>query len=263
MSEFLSVREASFAYAGQHVLERLSFDVRQGDAVAIVGANGAGKTTLLKNLCGLLSPTTGEIFFNESALSRYKPRELAKCIALVPQEILVTFDFTVLQFVQQGRTPYLSSFVGSLQQKDHAAVFRAMEMADVLHMADRRFSELSGGERQRVKIALALAQEPQILLLDEPVQQLDIRRQDEIFSVLRRLNQCGMTIIAAMHDLYSVHTRFSSALLLGPGSSFKYGPSAGVLTPEALLEVFGRYVPAPWLSGVHSASPDMLETELR
>jgi iron complex transport system ATP-binding protein len=161
--------------------------------------------------------------------------------------------------VEQGRTPYLSSFLGTLQEKDHTAVFRAMKMADVLYMADRKFSELSGGERQRVKIALALAQEPQVLLLDEPVQQLDIGRQDEVFSVLRKLNQSGVTVIAAMHDLYSVHTHFSSALLLGPRSCFAYGPSTGVLTPDALLEVFGRHVPVAWLSGVPSANQDLVE----
>jgi iron complex transport system ATP-binding protein len=263
MSKFLSVRELSYSYGRQSVLEGLSLDVVQGDAVAIVGANGAGKTTLLKILCGLLAPSAGEVLLRERALRHYKTRELARCIALVPQEIHVTFDFTVLQFVEQGRTPYLSSFLGTLQQRDHAAVFQAMEMADVLHLADRRFSELSGGERQRVKMALALAQEPQVLLLDEPVQQLDIGRQDDVFSVLRRLNQGGVTIIAAMHDLYGVHTQFSSALLLGPGSSFAYGPSAEVLTPRALLEVFGRHVPAEWLSGSPSANSDMIATELR
>jgi iron complex transport system ATP-binding protein len=263
MSEWLSVRSLSFSYAKKNVLERLNFDVRRGDAVAIVGANGAGKTTLLKILCGLLAPTAGEVLFQRRAVKRYKPRERARLIAHVPQEIQVTFDFTVLQFVEQGRTPYLSSFLGNLQQTDRAAVCHAMEMADVAHMAHRRFNELSGGERQRVKIALALAQEPQVLLLDEPVQQLDIGRQDEVFSVLRRLNRQGVTMIAAMHDLYSVHTHFSSALLLGPGSSFAYGPSQEVLTPQALFEVFGRHVPEEWLRGIASANRDLLETELR
>lgn len=263
MSGFLSVRDLSYSYGRRNVLENLSLDVFQGDAVAIVGANGAGKTTLLKILCGLLAPAAGEVVFRHRTLRHYKTRELATCIALVPQEIQVTFDFTVLQFVEQGRTPHLSSLWGTLRQKDHAAVFKAMEMADVLHLADRRFSELSGGERQRVKIALALAQDPQVLLLDEPVQQLDIGRQDDVFSVLRRLNWGGVTIIAAMHDLYSVHTQFSSALLLGPGSSFAYGPSAEVLTPCALLGVFGRHIPVEWLSGSPSTKSGLTETELR
>jgi iron complex transport system ATP-binding protein len=123
---------------------------------------------------------------------------------------------------------------------------------------------LSGGERQRVKIALALAQEPQVLLLDEPAQQLDIGRQAEIFTVLHRLNQSGMTIIAAMHDLHSVYTHFSSALVLRPDFSFTYGPPATVLTAESLQEIFGRHVPAAWLNGIASAAnPDLQETELK
>ncbi len=264
MNQLLSVRELSFSYAKKMVLGALSFDVCEGDTVAIVGANGAGKTTLLKTLCGLLEPTRGLVLLRDRAIKHHKARELARCIALVPQEIQVSFDFTVLEFVEQGRTPYVSSFLGAFQPEDHAAIARAMEMADVLHMADRKFSELSGGERQRVKIALALAQEPRVLLLDEPAQQLDIGRQAEIFTVLHRLNQSGMTIIAAMHDLHSVYTHFSSALVLRPDFSFTYGPPATVLTAESLQEIFGRHVPAAWLNGIASAAnPDLQETELK
>lgn len=264
MNQLLSVHDISFSYAQKTVLQRLSFEVCEGDTVAIVGANGAGKTTLLKVLCGLLAPTGGKVLFWNQSLVDYKPRELARRIALVPQEIQVTFDFTVLEFVEQGRTPYVSSFLGSFQREDHAAIFRAMEMADVLPMAHRKFSELSGGERQRVKIALALAQEPQLLLLDEPAQQLDIGRQAEVFSVLHNLNEAGMTIIAAMHDLHSVYTHFSSALVLKPDFSFSYGPPATVLTAEALREVFGPHVPSAWLTGIPSVTkPEMAEPELK
>jgi iron complex transport system ATP-binding protein len=258
MNQLLSVHEVSFSYGRKTVLKELSFDFGEGDTVAIVGANGAGKTTLLKILCGLLRPCTGEVRFRNRTLAEHKRRELAKCVALVPQEIQVSFDFTVREFVEQGRTPYVSSFLGVLQAEDRNAISRAMELADVLHMADRKFSELSGGEKQRVKIALALAQAPQVLLLDEPAQQLDIGRQAEVFSVLNRLNQSGMTIIAAMHDLHSVYSHFSSGLLLRPDCSFSYGPPAQVLTAEALLEVFGPHIPAAWLQGIPSlvSSPD-------
>jgi iron complex transport system ATP-binding protein len=264
MNRFLSASEVSFSYPNKPVLQRLSFDVGEGDTVAFVGANGAGKTTLLKILCGLLRPRSGEVRFRGRNLAEHKPRELARCIALVPQEIQVTFDFTVLEFVEQGRTPYVSSFLGTLKQEDRAAIRNAMEMADVQHMADRKFNELSGGERQRVKIALALAQQPQVLLLDEPAQQLDIGRQAEVFSVLHRLNQSGITIVAAMHDLHSVYTHFSSALVLRPDLCFTYGPPAKVLTTEALLEVFGPHVPAAWLNGIPAAAQaDVPESELR
>lgn len=264
MNQLLSARELSFSYAARTVLEGMSFDICEGDTVAIVGANGAGKTTLLKILCGLLAPSSGEVLFRDRPLQGHKPRELARCIALVPQEIQVTFDFTVLEFVEQGRTPYVSSFLGVLQPEDRAAIFHAMEAADVQHMAHRKFSELSGGERQRVKIALALAQQPQLLLLDEPAQNLDIGRQAEVFSVLHKLNQTGLTIIAAIHDLHSVYTHFSTSLVLRPDLSFSYGPPAEVLSAEALPAVFGPHVPAAWLNGIPSpaAKPDLLEDEL-
>lgn len=264
MNPLLSARDLTFSYSEKPVLQELSFAISADATVAIVGANGAGKTTLLKVLCGLLKPRSGEVLFRSRPLADYKPREIARCIALVPQEIQITFDFTVFEFVAQGRTPYTSSFLGALQREDHQAIFKAMDLADILHMGDRKFSELSGGERQRVKIALALAQEPQILLLDEPAQQLDIGRQAEVFSVLHRLNQGGVTIIAAMHDLHSVYTHFSSALVLRPDLSFACGPPAEVLTAQALLEVFGPHVPAAWLNGITGAArSDRLEPELK
>lgn len=250
MSPFLSVRELSFSYASKTILEGMSFDICPGEAVAIIGSNGAGKTTLLKILCGILAPCSGEILFRDQPLRGHKPRELAKCIALVPQDIQVSFDFTVLEFVERGRTPYVSSFLGRLRRADRVAVARAMELADVHLMADRKFSELSGGERQRVKIALALAQEPQLLLLDEPTQHMDIGRQAEVFSVLHRLNQAGMTIIAAMHDLHSIHAHFSSGLVLRPNFSFSYGPPATVLDYQTMQEVFGPHIPETWFNGI-------------
>lgn len=250
MNRLLTVRGLSFSYAKKTVLDGLNFEVSKGDTVAIVGANGAGKTTLLKILCGVLGPGSGEVLLRDRRMHDHKPRELAKCVALVPQEVQVSFDFTVREFVEQGRTPYISSFLGWLDAQDHRAVCKAMELADVLHMAERKFSELSGGERQRVKIALALAQEPQLLLLDEPTQHLDIGRQAEVFSVLHRLNQSGMTIIAAIHDLRSVHTHFSAGLVLGPYFTFSYGPPAKVLTMNSLQEVFGSHLPAAWFNGI-------------
>jgi len=253
MNPLLSAQELSFSYGAKTVLNGLSFDICRGETLAIVGANGAGKTTLLKILCGLLATGSGEVLFRSRSIRQHKPRELARCIALVPQEIQVSFDFTVMEFVEQGRTPYLSSFLSGFQQADRMAVVNAMEMADVWQLADRRFNELSGGERQRVKIALALAQEPQLLLLDEPSQHLDIGRQVEVFSVLHRLNQAGITIVAAMHDLHNVYENFSMGLVLGPDLSFHYGPPAQVMTAEVLQEVFGPNLPSARFKGIFPA----------
>jgi len=241
MSALLSVRGLEFAFASRPrpVLQRISFDVPAGSAVAVLGANGAGKTTLLKLCAGLLTPQAGQVLLKGKPLAQYKRRELAKCVALVPQEVKVSFDLSVQQFVEQGRTPYLSGFLGILQQEDRHAVQHALRLANVEHLAESNFNEISGGERQRVKIALALAQEPQLLLLDEPAQHLDVGRQAEIFSVLQRLNQEGITIMAAVHDLQSAREHFTAGILLMPDSSAVFGPPAEVLTPEAVQEVYG------------------------
>ncbi|HWZ42584.1 MAG TPA: ABC transporter ATP-binding protein [Candidatus Saccharimonadales bacterium] len=242
MTSLLSVRNLSFGYAAlghtrRPVLDQLTFEVAQGATVALMGANGAGKTTLLKVFAGLLVPQRGEVRLLGRLLSACSRRELARSIALVPQEISVSVDFTVLQFVRQGRAPYLS-FLGILQDTDRIAVWKALELAGVDHLAERRFNELSGGERQRVKIALALAQEPQLLLLDEPAQHLDIGRQAEIFSVLERLNQQGITIVAAVHDLESARRYFTQGILLRPGLSPIIGPPPEILTSSAIQEAF-------------------------
>jgi iron complex transport system ATP-binding protein len=239
----LCVREVSFAYGTRPVFEDLNFNLLPGGKVALVGANGTGKTTLLKICAGLLRAQSGEVLYEGKQLIDYKRRELARNIALVPQEAHITFDFTVQQFVEQGRTPHLSSFLGALQEHDRRAVWHAMECADVAHLAERNFNELSGGERQRVKLALAVAQEPRLLLLDEPTQHLDIGRQAEIFAVLRRLSESGIAVIAAVHDLQNALAHFTTGMLIRPGLPVVCGPTAQVLSPSAILQVFGVSLP--------------------
>jgi ABC-type cobalamin/Fe3+-siderophores transport system ATPase subunit len=239
----LSVRNVSYAYGARSVFQDVSFNLFPTDTIALMGANGAGKTTLLKICAGLLTPHRGEVLYLDKPLSSYKRREIARSIALVPQEVQVTFDFTVQQFVEQGRTPHLSSLFGSLQDNDRSAIWRAMECADVTHLAHRNFNELSGGERQRVKIALAIAQEPRLLLLDEPTQHLDIGRQAEVFAVLRRLNESGIAVVAAVHDLQSALAHFPTGMLISPGSPLLSGPTAEVLNPSAVRQAFGVALP--------------------
>ena len=173
MSNLLAGNQVSFAYKTGAVLKQMTFEIARGEAVALLGPNGVGKTTLLKICAGLLLPQQGEISLAGRPLLHYGRRALARRIALVPQEMHLSFDFSVEDLVSQGRTPYLS-FLGGFQPGDRIEVRRAMELAGIEHLASRSFNQLSGGERQRVKIALALAQRPELLLLDEPAQHLDI-----------------------------------------------------------------------------------------
>lgn len=239
MNSLLAVSNLSFSYGRKRILDAVNFSVDKAETVALLGANGAGKTTLLKVCAGLLAPDIGEIRFHGRPLSDYPRRDVAQKIALVPQEVQVSFHFTVQQLVEQGRTPHLPSLFAGLRQTDRAVVREAMDCADVGHLRNRSFNDLSGGERQRVKIALAIAQQPELLLLDEPTQHLDIGRQAEVFGILRRLNESGVTIIAAVHDLESARAHFASGILLCPDSSAVCGPIASVLTANLIREAFG------------------------
>ena len=239
MKPLVAGSNLSFSYGPKRILADVNFSINKADTVALLGANGAGKTTLLKICAGLLSPNSGEIRFHDRPLSGYTRRAVAQKIALVPQEVQISFHFTVQQLVEQGRTPHLPSLFSGLRQSDRTVIKEAMDCADVSHLRNRSFNDLSGGERQRVKIALAIAQQPELLLLDEPTQHLDIGRQAEVFNVLRRLNDSGVTIVAAVHDLESAREQFASGILLQPNSSASCGPISSVLTPTSIRETFG------------------------
>lgn len=233
----LEVAEVNFRYADRTVLCDVSFALETGSCTALAGPNGAGKTTLLRLLAGTLQPSSGKILLDGVQASSLPRKELARRVALVPQQLDIPFDYTVQQIVAQGRTPYLGLLRG-MADADRAAVERALTLADVSSLRDRVFNELSGGERQRVKIALGLAQEPRLLLLDEPTQNLDVGRQAELIDTLHQLRAEGITIFASMHDLHLVYDNFSTVHLLPSGQPLVSGSPDQVLTPANLLSAF-------------------------
>lgn len=237
MTPLLEVRGVGFRYGGREVTRDISFSLPEGSCTALIGANGIGKTTLLRLASGGLSPSAGEIFLDGQSLQAMTRKEVAKRMALVPQRLEVPFRFTVEQIVEQGRTPYLGRLRGMMRE-DWIAVERAMEWTDTAQLRTRIFNELSGGERQRVKIALGLAQEPRLLLLDEPTQSLDIGRQVELIDLLHTLRGQGITILASIHDLHLVRGNFSRVLLLGPENRLIEGTPEDVMTPERLEWAF-------------------------
>lgn len=236
-SPILEFRSVSFARGDRLVLDELSFSIERQDMVAVLGPNGIGKTTLLQLACRLLSPASGEILLQDRPLDQWPRQQLPRSIALVPQQLEIPFDFRVEEIVAQGRVPYIPLFSNSTTM-DRDAVERAMQAVDIVNLRHRYYSELSGGERQRVKIAIGLAQQPKIMLLDEPTQHLDIGRQIELIALLRELNQQGITIIAAVHDLNLVAENFSSVILLTPEPSWITGSVAEVLRPDLLERAF-------------------------
>jgi iron complex transport system ATP-binding protein len=237
MSPFLEFADISFSYGHRLVLDGISAAISNGECIALVGPNGVGKTTLLRLAAGTLLPKAGEIRLKGQPLDGLKQRTIARSVALMPQNVDVPFAFTVEQFIEQGRTPFLTMF-GGLQPADRAAIEQAMDLTDTRSLRHRIFNQLSGGERQRVKIALSLAQRPQLLLLDEPTQHLDIGRQFEMVDLIRSLSREGIAILASMHDLTLIEGTFSGVWLLSPEEGLQRGAPAEILQAELLERAF-------------------------
>lgn len=237
MKPLLSFRDVSFGYGERDVIQSASFDLQAGSCTALIGPNGAGKTTILRLAAGTLRSRSGNVILNEEPLHTLALKKVARTVALVTQQLDVPFQFTVREVVEQGRTPYLGFLRGPMRE-DRIAVDRALELADVTDLQQRIFNELSGGERQRVKIALGLAQQPKLLLLDEPTQNLDIGRQVELIDLLHFLREEGITIFASIHDLQLVEGNFSSVLLLSPDTPLMNGTPEEILKPSILEKAF-------------------------
>lgn len=234
----LAAKSVEFAYADQAALRAVNLSLGPGDLVGLLGPNGSGKTTLLKVLCGILAPSEGRVEWKGSDLRELKRRETARHIALVPQELNVPFSFSVQEMVELGRTPYVRPLMGS-GPDDRRAIDRALELTETTPFANRFIGDLSGGERQRVVIAMALAQEPEVLLLDEPTVHLDINHQVEILDLIRRLNhERGLTVLATMHDLNLASLFFDRLVLLQRGSVSAEGSPTEVLSKERVQDVF-------------------------
>ena len=238
----LAANHVDFSYNGHLTLNQVDVQLKPAECVALLGPNGSGKTTLLKTLCGIFSPRAGRIEWNGGNLDAMNRREIARHIAMVPQELSVPFAFTVREMVTLGRTPYVRPLFGETT-RDHHAVERALELTETRAFADRVFGELSGGERQRVVIAMALAQEPQVLLLDEPTVHLDINHQIEVLELVRKLNrERGLTVLATMHDLNLSSLYFDRLILLREGKIITQGSPREVLSQEQVRSVFGADV---------------------
>ncbi len=252
-ASLLTVNGLTFGYGRQPLLYNVHLHVHAGEMVGLLGPNGSGKTTLLRLLSGVLRPQEGMILLEGRALSQWGRRGAAQRIAVVPQELHMPFAFTAEHMVSLGRTPFVN-FWGTQGKHDHAVVQEAMQAAGILPLAQRIFNQLSGGERQRVMIAMALAQEPKLLLLDEPTSHLDIKYQIETLELVQRLNkERGVTVIAAMHDLNLAARYFPRLMLFQRGIVADAGP-AEVLEPGLLGRVYGVNVQVGILRGAEHLS---------
>ena len=233
----LIIAKLSFSYDGIKALNDVEMEVGSGEMVSIVGPNGSGKSTLLKCVNRILKTKQNTVLIDGKDASKINLKELSTMMGYVPQSSTSTFPFTVFDVVLMGRKPYIH---WSLSERDNEIVAEMLDFLGIGELAMRHYDELSGGEQQKVIIARALAQQPQILLLDEPTSSLDIKHQLEILGILKSLAQTKhCSVIVAMHDL-NLASRFSDRMLmLKQGCIFAVGTPDAVLTEENIESVYG------------------------
>jgi len=240
----LEVKDLACGYDHKIVLKNINLSVNQGELLGIIGPNGSGKTTLLRTISRVIKPHKGKIIFKKRNINEISFRELAKDMAVVSQNSSgFEFHMSVEEFVYMGRIPYRRGFQLLENKTDEIKVDEAMASTDIAQLTSRYMSELSGGERQRTVIAKALAQEPQLLLLDEPTTHLDITHQVEILDLVKRLNtQRKLTIIMILHDLNLASEYCDRLILLKEGQIHKEGTPQEVLTYPIIEEVYNTLV---------------------
>jgi len=245
MKTIIEVDNLSFSYsADRPVLKDISFSVETGEFLAVAGPNGVGKSTLLALLCGSLPPRSGTITLDSAPIQTYDTSALARKVALVRQEFIPVFGFSVLETVALARIPYYSA-LGFVRQTDARLIRQALDATDVIGLAERTLASLSAGERQRVFIARALAQNADVLLLDEPTSFLDFKHQVAIYDLLKTTQlEKSKTVVAVTHDINLAAQYCDQVLLLGPDFTFKHGSTNDVFRPEQIEQTYGVRVHA-------------------
>ena len=236
-SAAVSIRDLSFEIDAQLLLDCINLNVKKGEMVGLIGPNGAGKSTLLRSISGILGSKQGAISLEARDLADMSAKEVAAGLALVPQIAPYTHGFTSMELVIMGRYPHLGRF--QIEGKSDEQIARcAMSMTETDQFAERTLDTLSGGERQRVLVARALAQQPRVLLLDEPTSNLDVLHQLMVLDLVRQLVDGGLTAVAAFHDLSMAARYCDKLVVLSNGRVVATGPPEQVLTPCLIEKVF-------------------------
>jgi len=244
----IRLESVDFSYDQKKVLQHIQLSVASGEFVGLIGPNGAGKSTLLKLINRILHPESGRIHIENKFLESYTRKELARIIGYVQQEFSTVYNYSVMDIILMGRFPYQRGW--KFESKlDREIVFKAMETTDCIHLKEREFETLSGGEKQLVILASALAQEPDILLLDEPTAALDLKHQFHFYQILKRLQrQQQKTIISVTHDINLASQFCDRIIILKEGIIRSDGLVKEVLQAQIIQEIYGipvQIIPHP------------------
>lgn len=238
MDKIIEVEGLNFKYDERLILNDAAFDVEPGSFVSIIGPNGSGKTTLLKNISGVLRPLSGSITLKGRGIEKYKKKELARIVAYVPQSTTIDFGFTVEDIVMMGRSPYMGPF-GSETIEDIRIAEASMKLVGIYELKDKKINEISGGEKQRAIIACALAQKPEIILMDEPVSNLDIQHQIKVLNLVKKLcEEQNMTAIVVLHDLNLSSEYSDNIILMKDGRIEKAGSPDEIINEDNIKRVY-------------------------
>jgi len=235
----MRAEKLSFAYQDKTVLNEIDLAIQSGELVGLIGPNGSGKSTLIKCLSRVLAPQRGRVWLNGCELASLSAQQIARHVAVVPQAVELPPGFTAFEIVLMGRMPHLKWWQNE-NAHDREIARAALAATGTWSLADRLVNQLSGGERQRVVIARALAQEPQVLLLDEPTAHLDVKHQIEIMDLVRRLNrERGLAVLVVFHDLNLAAQYCGRLVLFKEGCVYKSGTPCEVIAPDVLWHVYG------------------------
>ena len=238
----IHLEKVSLGYGSKTILTDVSLEARPGEMLGIIGPNGSGKSTLIRGMTRLITPSSGQIFIDGQSITSIKHSELARLVAVVPQNAALPPLFTASEVVLLGRTPHLGLFRYE-GVKDLAIVEKAMQVTRTAHLAERKIGELSGGEKQRLVIARTLAQEPKIILLDEPTANLDINYQLETLDLIRHLClEQKLIVIAALHDLNLAVQYCDHLVILNQGKIYSQGAPETIVNRQTIKDVYGADV---------------------